>query len=120
LGLPFLTSTSLKRHQRSLAIIQEVHEYFKALAVAMPYLEIASSLPQNAPRPNIPVIPDCLDWQERVDQWGLSNPGTWLDQPKWFMEDIRAASDGRRRWQNEQVKQVAQQAMPEMAPMIAR
>lgn len=89
--------------------------------MVLPYLKAMSNLPQNAPRPALPAIPDCLSWQERVDEWGLLDPGTWLDQPKWFMEDLRAAKTGKRRWQNEQVEHTRLSAdMPKVSPTVAR
>jgi len=86
----------------------------------MPLIEIASSLPQNAPRPELPEPLNCLAWEERVDKWGLIDLGTWLDQPKWFMEDIRAASHGRARWQFEQRKQETVMDIPNVTPVVMR
>lgn len=83
-------------------------------------LEIAVSLPQNAPRPKLPKALECLEWERRVDKWGLLELGTWLDQPKWFMEDIKAASSGRAKWQSEQHKQDTVQGVPDIAPGITR
>jgi len=91
------------------------------MSAAIPLLELAESLPQNAPKPELPEPLECLEWEGRVDKWGLLYPGTWLDQPKWFMEDIRATESGKRRWQNEQVRQTRSAAeMPEVAPTVAR
>jgi len=89
------------------------------MSAIMPLVEIASSLPQNAPRPEIPESLECLEWERRVNKWGLLNPGTWLDQPKWFMEDIRAAGNGHAQWQTERHQDTIQN-MPQIAPGITR
>jgi len=123
LGVPFLVGISQERHKRSLAIQQEVFEYLEAVAAALPMLEMIDILPEGTPRPRVPVPPDCLEWEERVEKWGLPAQGTWLDQPKWFMEDLRAAGNGRARWQAEQRKQMAAQLtldVPETKPMMTR
>jgi hypothetical protein len=122
LGLPFLIETSTDRHRRSLDIIQETLVYLGEVSVAMPLIEMADSLPQNAPRPSLPESLECFEWERRVDKWGLLNPGTWLDQPKWFMEDIRAASSGYTQWQAERHQQDVIQGIniPQIAPGITR
>jgi hypothetical protein len=90
------------------------------MSAAMPLLELADSLPQNAPQPELPEPLDCLAWEERVDKWGIINPGTWLDQPKWFMEDIRAAGHGRSKWQSKQDERVQSMDIPDAIPMMTR
>lgn len=89
------------------------------MSVIVPLLEIASSLPQNAPQPKLPEPLECLEWADCVDKWGLLNPGTYLDQPKWFMEDIKAASSGRIKWRRAQIKQESVD-IPSIAPGITR
>lgn len=66
---------------------------------------MADSLPQHIERPELPDPSTCLEWERRVKEWGLPNPGTWLDQPKWFMEDIKAASNGWAEWMNKEAEQ---------------
>ena len=90
------------------------------MSAVIPLLEMVDSLPQNAPKPKIPAPLECLEWEGRVEKWGLLNPGTWLDQPKWFMEDIRAASRGRTQWQAKQRKQVQSMDIPNVTPVVAR
>lgn len=102
--------------------MQETAEYLGNLSAVMPLLKMASSLPQNAPQPKLPEPLECLAWEERVGKWGLVNPGTWLDQPKWFMEDIKAADHGRSQWRSEQCEEAVQPVgdIPDMAPMVTR
>ena len=122
LGIPFLVETSTDRYRRSLAIIQETAEYLEKLSTIIPLLEMADSLPQNMPRPKLPEPLECLEWVDRVEKWGLVNPGTFLDQPKWFMEDIRATNSGRAKWRSNQRRQEATQPtdIPSMPPMVTR
>lgn len=121
LGLPFLVEISTDRHWRTLAIIQETRDYLTSLSAIMPLLETASALPQNAPKPKVPEPLECLEWAGRVDKWGLLNPGTWLDQPKWFMEDIRAVSTARSQWRDDNKQDPVQGInVPEMTPGITR
>jgi len=89
------------------------------MSAAIPLLEMANSLPQSMPRPEIPKPLECLEWEGRVEKWGLLNPGTWLDQPKWFMEDIRAAGRGQAQWRVGQRRQDTMD-IPETAPGITR
>lgn len=67
----------------------------EAIAATLPYLDVADQLPPGARVPEVPAPPDVLNWLERFEDWGMPNPGTWLDQPKWFMEDMRAAAQAR-------------------------
>lgn len=53
-------------------------------------------LPEKQREPVVfPKRPEVLEWLERVEKWGLPNPGTFLDQPMEFMADIEAANMGR-------------------------
>lgn len=90
------------------------------MSAVIPLLELAESLPQNAPKPELPEPLECLEWEGRVERWGLLNPGTWLDQPKWFMEDIRAASTGQDQWRARQRNTVRGIDIPKIAPGIMR
>lgn len=57
--------------------------------------QMAGVLPQNVRLPELPMPSDCMIWSERIGRWGFPNPGTWMDQPKWFMEDMDAVERAR-------------------------
>jgi len=73
-----------------------VKVYLKALREAVELYEIQEKLPKKQQKTVIfPEQPDILGWLERVEKWGLPNPGTFLDQPMEFMADIEAAERGK-------------------------
>lgn len=106
MDLPFLGQEArAARAQRSQAIADEVYQFFKALAAALPYLDAKQQgvvLPENAKIPAVPATPEILEELDAVERWGLPNPGTWLDQSADYLEDIEAARRGRERYQEEQ------------------
>ena len=59
--------------------------------------------------PELPSVPDVMAWLERFEEWGMVQPGTWLDQPKWFMEDMRAARAGRDEYLGERARALARE-----------
>jgi len=103
--LPFLgKDAQAARLRRSQEIADEVYSFFEALAAVLPYHEAKKrgQVPQNAPVPQTPAPPDCLEELDLVERWGLPLSGTWLDQPADYMADIEAARRGRDRFQEEQ------------------
>jgi len=49
-----------------------------------------------------PELPETLHWLMKVEAWGLPNPGTFLDQPHRFMEDMDVAKQTRDTYRSEQ------------------
>ena len=105
MDFPFLTREAQSvRAKRSQAIADEVYQFFKALAAALPYYEAEKqgiAIPKGKV-PGLPKAPEILSDLDAVEEWGLPNPGTWLDQPADYMEDIEAAKKGRERYREEQ------------------
>jgi len=60
-----------------------------------------ASLPQEVMAqlglPKAPPYPPCLEAFDSMERWGFPNPGTWMDQPVDWMEDVQAAELGRLR-----------------------
>lgn len=61
--------------------------------------------------PEIPDKPPCLEALDKRERWGFPNPGTWLDQPLEYMEDLEAADAARVRFGVEQEEKAKQEAM---------
>jgi len=122
LDVPFLVSYSPERYERSEEIKREVREYLRQLKAALPLHQMASVLPQNARLPELPMPPDCMIWSGRIERWGFPNPGTWMDQPKWFMEDMDAVERARDAFQDKQAKPNHMPAIPAdmIMPMTPR
>jgi len=58
--------------------------------------ELYQKLPQKQRKTvAFPDQPNVMEWLERVEKWGLPNPGTFLDQPMEFLADIEAAERGK-------------------------
>jgi hypothetical protein len=58
--------------------------------------ELYQKLPEKQRKTvTFPDQPDVMEWLERVEKWGLPNPGTFLDQPMEFLADIEAAERGK-------------------------
>ena len=102
-----------QRAERSRAIADEVYSYFKQLAIAVPFIEAkrAGQVPPGAEIPEIPSVPPYLKELETVERWGLPCPGTWMDQPQEYLDDLDAARDGRSKFMNEP-KDQQQQTVP--------
>jgi hypothetical protein len=45
-------------------------------------------------------LPDALYWLIMSDRYGLLCPGSYLEQPYYFLEDLEAARVGRKRFQD--------------------
>jgi len=63
-----------------------------------PYAGIVGLVPEAIDYSTLPEHPEILDHLEKTEQWGFPNPGTWLDQPMEWLEDIEAAKAGRSRY----------------------
>lgn len=61
-----------------------------------------------------------LGWLNKVEQWGNVSPGTWLDQPKEFWEDVGAAKMGRDIFRAEQAEHAVATSMPQSIPIVSR
>jgi hypothetical protein len=71
-------------------------EYLQAIEKIYPLLQMATSgLGLGKIKADVPEVPLLLEELERVERWGLPNPGTWLDQPTEYMADLEAARLGR-------------------------
>ena len=78
--------------------MEEVLDYFRALRKHIDADELAKAglVPVKRQRRSLlPECPDTLLWSQRIAEYGLMLPGTWLNQPKEFMEDVEAAKLGR-------------------------
>jgi hypothetical protein len=94
LDVPFLDEDY--RLARDREIMDEVQGYLKASAEALMDYEINRQLRVDLRKPvEFPEEPEVLTWLERVETWGLPNPGTWLDQPAEWLADVEAARRGR-------------------------
>ena len=89
-----------ERVRRTNAIVKEIEQYYSDSSDYYRQLEWQNSgLVPNKYKKDIthPSLPPLLVWVERVDRYGLPNPGTFLDQPADFMEDIEACKLGKQR-----------------------
>lgn len=111
LAVPFLSKPRAERLERTLAIFTEAKDYLDRVAAALPYYEMRAVLPQNTPLPKIPPKPLCLEALDKRERWGFPNPGTWLDQPKKYMEDLDAADAARAQFKAEQEQKAQQEVV---------
>jgi len=111
LAVPFLAKEhQVRREIRSRKIEQECYGYYAAIDKLRPILENIHLLPPGAKLPDLPEKPSSLEQWERVERWGFPNPGTWLDQPAEYMEDVEAARRGKERYVSElEARKQAQQ-----------
>jgi len=86
------------RAKRTQDIIDEVKQYYTKLATfwqAKEWRKTGLVPPKKQDElPEEPDVPDVLLWLSRVNAYGLPNPGTFMDQPVDFMEDMEAARLG--------------------------
>jgi hypothetical protein len=70
-----------------------------------------------------------LDHLDKVEKWGFPNPGTWMDQPKDYMDDLEAARHALQEYKTKKLEtpeaKVAQQAItfadaPAFEPLVKR
>lgn len=97
LGTPFLGEAQVKvRKRRTQAIVKEAQAYLEAAAEAVRQEDKRALLGvETGPQVEYPVEPPLLRWLDRIEQWGLPLPGTFLQQPAEFLEDVEAARLGR-------------------------
>lgn len=112
-ALPFLEERKPRpaRIRRTLRIADEVQAYLDFIGEKIvPYARFVGVPGLDLPTP--PPKPEPLDWLEKRERWGFPNPGTFLDQPMEWMEDLEGARIGRARHVNEQrAKTVGQDTM---------
>ena len=111
LAVPFLSKPRAERQERTLAIFTAVKDYLDKIAAALPYYKMQGVLPQGTPMPNIPDKPSCLEALDKRERWGFPNPGTWLDQPLEYMEDLDAADAAKTRFRIEQEQKAEQETI---------
>ena len=102
LAVPFLDryKPSMARLQRSSQIASEVENYLREVTQKIaPYIGIVGLMPDAIDYSTLPERPEILDHLEKTETWGFPNPGTWLDQPAEWLEDLEAAKAGRSRYQ---------------------
>ena len=88
------------RMRRTNAIVKEIEQYYVDSSDYYRQLDWQNSgLVPNKFKKDIvhPELPSLLVWMEQVDRYGLPNPGTFLDQPADFMEDIESCRLGKQR-----------------------
>lgn len=101
---PFLGRTKW-RLERDAQIGAEIKEYLSAIEKVYPILERYSRSKKKLPDDiELPEKPPLLTWLDKVELWGFMEPGTYLDQPAVFMEDIEAAKRARDRYFREKTE----------------
>jgi hypothetical protein len=110
LGAPFLdVGHQAKRARRSANIRTEVYDYLVFVGTYLvPYAGIPPAKLASLGLPEPPPCPPLLDMLDRVDQYGLPNPGTWYDQPVDLLEDLDAVRAARWRYEREQAAEATQ------------
>lgn len=102
--LPFLAEgkPSLRRIVRTMQIAEEVEAYLDAVAKLAPYASLPEGSLRGVKLPELPPRPDPMNWLDKMEAYGLPNPGTWLDQPAEFLEDMEGVRMGRQRHNRKQ------------------
>ena len=93
MGTPFLGRHDNARDRRSAQIFGEVTTYLEEVTVYASYIKRSDQLPPSAKK-HLPVAPDkpgLMWWIDKIERWGLPYSGTWMDQPREFLEDLEAA-----------------------------
>ena len=86
--------------RRTNAIVREIEQYYTDSSDYYRQMEwqnsgfVPNKFKKEIQHPQLPLL---LVWMEQVDRYGLPNPGTFLDQPEGFMEDIEACRLGKQR-----------------------
>lgn len=89
MGRPFCIDGFEDEQERLDAVAGQVIDYLAALAAD----------PDAAGGP-----PEILVWLLRIEQWGLHNPGGFIQQPYHFMLELEAAQAGREHYRQKQEK----------------
>lgn len=92
----------MRRIVRTMQIAGEVEAYLDAAAKLVPYASLPEDSLRGVKLPALPPRPDPMNWLDKVEAYGLPNPGTWLDQPCEFLEDMEGVRMGRQRYQRKQ------------------
>jgi len=125
MGVPFLNDGSAakrRRLRRSSRIASEVYGYLVFVADRLaPYASLPPEKLRQIDLPEPPERPQTLEALEQVERFGLPNPGTWLDQPVSYLQDIEAARRGRTRFDRRQAseaeRKVSQATSDAVVPM---
>lgn len=81
-----------------------------------PYASLPPDVTAVLSIPKAPPVPPCLEELERCEAWGFPNPGSWMDQPTEWMDDIEAAKRGRWRGRQKQRQAVDTRSLFANAP----
>jgi hypothetical protein len=120
LGLPFLDSPNLERLKRTREIADEVCEYLSKATEIARQRRANIFLPQkDIDEESLPPSPDCLEWAERVKSFGLPFSHSWLDHPKWFIQDLEAVEYGRDMYRAKQEEAAEQEVSVSSLEMLA-
>lgn len=119
MALPFLRAEANvpERAARNGEIAREIEGYLDFVATRLaPYAHLDLETFKALDLPDPPERPPLLDVLDKVDKYGLPNPGSWFDQPSDWWADIEAARLGKWRHEEKQVKEIQGQATFEDAP----